>query len=1333
MRHFVRIIPETKEIGRGKNKSDAVVIAPTFNVTAKDVMKKGGNFYAVWNPETKMWSQNPDDMYKIIDNDIYKYLDEHFQKNENGEYYDDKRSLVIVKTIDDSKSRQLIEFNKWFNNLSPNFNYVPLDSDLTFLSDEVTPEMHRSKRLPYDLVSGDISAYDKIIGTLYDVQNREKIEWAIGSVLSGDSKKIEKMVVFNGPGGTGKSTILDLIQEIFKGYFSPFVAEDLASKANQFSTAAFKDNPLVAIQDDGSLAKIDSPRINEVVSHKLTVINEKNTKQYSLKPQAMLFLATNEEVDVHNTNLGITRRLLDVYPSENLLPVGEYRKLVHQMMTFEIPAIAKHCLDVYQTLGKEYYSSYVPSKMIQKTNYLQNFMFDKSDEIENHGPISRTTLFNWYKNYCEEQNFRLSQTSLKFGEQAKPYFKEYHKYKWINGKSERNVYEGFKRDMFLDEYRVTKKDKISEETETWIKLDCEESGFDTWAKDKNFKAQYTNPKTGGPKKAWDNCATTLNDIDSHKEHMVLVPESESYIRLDFDLKGDDGKKNLDKCIEAASEYPPTYAEVSRNGGLHLHYFYNGNVKDLAEHITKDIEIKKCVGKLPIRRKLTKCNDITPATLQPGSLPMKGKKNVLPQEEILNEQHLRRRIAQNLLKKNGSTIVSVTYIKKDLDKAYASNISYDVSDMESDIEQLARHSTNRKDECMDMVDEMHFKSKDIEKLHNLDDLPVNVLAEKPLTIYDIEIWPNVFIFCWKYVGEGKTVTSSINPSMQELKTFFDKTNAMGFNNRKYDNHICWYAMAGYDAPLLFKVSQDIIVHKKKEVMKPLAYGLSYTDIYDYASNPNKMSLKKWEIKLKIHHQENAYPWDQPLPEDKWDEAVSYCCNDVLATEQVFFATQGDYMARLLLARLSGFTPNDTTNKHSQQIIFGDDQHPQSQFIYVDLSKDFPGYVFDNTKKKDKSTYRGYVVGEGGFVWAKPGMYRNVITFDVASMHPSSLIAMNMFGDYYTQRFKEIVQARLAVKHEDREALTTLLGGQLLDFYDEAISGNANYTLKDLANALKTVINSVYGLTAASFDNRCRDERNIDNIVAKRGALFMVNLLEEVKSRNGNVVHIKTDSIKVVNPSEELKAFIIEYGKQWGYTFEIESEYEMFCLVNKAAYIAREKDGTWEGKGDEFINPYTFKKLFSSEEIDLDDMSETKSADKGALYLDFNEGLPEGEHKYQFVGKVSAFVPVKPGTGGGELKVYRDDKYSYVEGTTGYYWLETEYVRNSKKEYEIDMNYYDNMIEGVLEDMRQFGDPDRFIHDPDYDPEFEKLVNVPNDEDEELPFDPDYSTFMNSPVA
>ncbi len=1338
MRRFVKIESEIKKMGR--NKEDFCVIGPVFNIAGKDIMRKGGQFYAVLDPETGMWSTNQQDLYRIIDDEIYRYVDKHCKEDGFGVTRDTNGHEVILKLVDDSKSRMLIEFNKWFNNLPPNHNYIPLDSDLTFLSDKVDATMYRSKRLPYDLVDGDTSAYDRVMSVLYDEQNREKIEWAIGSVLSGDSKKIEKMIVIYGKGGTGKSTVLDLIQEIFHGYCGFFIAEELALKSNQFATAAFKDNPLIAIQDDGSLAKIDSPRINEVVSHKVTYINEKNTKQYTLKPKAMLFMATNDEVTLYNTNLGITRRLLDVYPTYQLLPVGEYRQLVAQMTNFEVPAIAKHCLDVYQKLGKEYYSKYRPEKMIQKTNYIHNFVYDEFEKMKHDDPVSRNTLFKSFKQYCDDMNLHIKMTGIQFGEQIQEYYETCYEYKWLNGRTERNVLSGFKAEMFMDPYQTVSKETIAAEEKGWLKFDSDVSEFDEWCLQKDFQAQYDTGKIK-PIIPWLKINTTMEDIDSHKLHWVNIPVEERHIRIDFDIRNEDGEKDLAKNIEAANKFPPTYAEISKSGGgVHLHYFYAGDPLTLSQYYledSKDIEIKNDKGGSGCRRKLTKCNTLPMATLPVGSLPLaKEREKMVSSKEIESVGKLKALLAKHMRKEIvGSTAQSVSLMKSILDDAYASGMTYDVSDMEDDIAQFAWHSSNSKDRCLALVDEMHFKSKDIEQAEEKNSTPTGgeTNEDKPIAFFDVEVFPNVFILCWKYAGEKASVTKLINPNKDEVKRLFNSLRLIGFNNRDYDNHICWYYMQSGSPYICYDISQRIINKKDQSAKAWQAYGLSYTDVYDFASNPNKMSLKKWEIKLGIHHQENSYPWDEDLPEDKWDEVADYCANDVIATEKVFDHIQGDYMARLILAKLSGLTPNDKTNKHSMQIIFGDDQNPQREFVYTDLRTIFPGYVFDPMapKKKSKSTYKGYEVGEGGFVWSKPGMYRHVVTFDVASMHPSSLIALNLFGDKYTKRFKEIKDARLAIKHEDRNSLANLLDAQLLEFYDEALEENSEYTIKDLATAIKTVINSVYGLTAASFDNRCRDPKNVDNIVAKRGALFMVDLLTKVtKEWGGEVIHIKTDSIKVVNPSDDLSEKIIAFGKQYGYEFEVESKYDRICLVDKAQYIAKEEDGHWEPKGDMFLNPVVFKTLFSGEDITLEDLGVTIAADKGALYLDFNEDLPEGEHDYRFVGKVSSFIPIKPGNGGAELKVLRDEKYSYPGGCTGWRWFETEFFRLCCVNSVMNNEYYTKLIDDTKEVMREFGDPDRFINDPDYDPQLERILSVPEDVDDEVPFDED-KQIMNKP--
>ena len=304
---------------------------------------------------------------------------------------------------------------------------------------------------------------------------------------------------------------------------------------------------------------------------------------------------------------------------------------------------------------------------------------------------------------------------------------------------------------------------------------------------------------------------------------------------------------------------------------------------------------------------------------------------------------------------------------------------------------------------------------------------------------------------------------------------------------------------------------------------------------------------------------------------------------------------------------------------------------------------------------------------------------------------------------------------------------MYGGALSKYLTATDPEELKKQAKALSYALKIAINSVYGLTSASFENALRDPRNIDNWVAKRGALMMITLKNEVLKRGFTVVHCKTDSIKVVNPTPEIENYIYEFGKKYGYTFEIEAKYDRICLVNEAVYAAMESNwegndhpGKWTATGAQFkkeTNPYVFKTLFSKEPIEFDDMCETKSVDS-ALYLDFNENLPEGEHDYKFVGKVGRFTPVMEGAGGGLL--LREDKttagkYASATGAKGYRWLESEVVKDLGLYDKIDRSYYRKLCDAAVENISKYCNFEDFVNGVEPIPDF---MNIPEDADEEV---------------
>ena len=234
---------------QSESKKNGIDIYPNFQaVRSKDLMIRGGNFYAVWNASVGLWSDDEYMAVGMIDADLYKYKDDLVAKKPHLE-------KLNVKSMKNFDSNTYLQFLKYTKSISDNYNV--LDSKLTFMNSMVTREDYVSKTLPYVLKEGDYSAWDEIIGTLYNDEERAKLEWAIGSIVSGDSRYIQKFIVLYGAPGSGKGTILDIIQQLFEGYYTTFDAKALGSNGGQFSTEVFRANPLVAIQHDGDLSRIE--------------------------------------------------------------------------------------------------------------------------------------------------------------------------------------------------------------------------------------------------------------------------------------------------------------------------------------------------------------------------------------------------------------------------------------------------------------------------------------------------------------------------------------------------------------------------------------------------------------------------------------------------------------------------------------------------------------------------------------------------------------------------------------------------------------------------------------------------------------------------------------------------------------------------------------------------------------------------------------------------------------------------------------------------------------------------------------------------------------------
>jgi len=1242
------------------NRTVDYEVSPDFIFgDAKDLVVKGSKFYAYWNGS--FWDTKQKNLFYDIDSLLWRKARE-LEDGRPGLRIDVKE----IRKASAGKFRLFADFCKACEASDISFNQKVL-----FADHKMQRRDYATTQLTYSPQEGEATAFKELIGTLYLPKELDKILWFMGALFTNKMYKIEKFMYLYGSKGSGKGTVLKIFRMLFEDYCGTIDLKLLTS-ADQFATGQIQEVPLL-IDEDTDISHIynDTPLL-KLTSHETISVNKKFKEPYDVKFIGLLITASNQRYKVRNVDSGITRRAIVVNPSGQKVSHTRYNQLMSQIK-YELPYIAHMAISRFEELGFDYYDDYFDVDMAEQTDHI--FDFIRSNAIHMQNGITLKQISELYREYLEDMGWKTDGYKATIKREALRYFDTMLKDSHVDGTRVNNYFKGFRWNIAFPEGVVgTTKADDTVVPDNWLEFDHHNEVFNKLAAEYPAQPALRN---GNPSEKWDNVVTKLSDIQTNKLHWVKVPLN--HVILDFDLKDENGNKNLELNKEAASKFPPTYAEVSKSGqGIHLHYIYDGNVNELDNLVEKNIEIKVYRGKSSLRRIDKASNNLQLSHISSG-LPLKEKKDREMYDQIkeitYTEKTLRNFVKRQLGMIEGkepshpNTKPTIDFIAHEIQKAADMGLEYDITDLRHAVFMRAIRSTNNKDYCLAVFQQIPWSTmrddegKTEAKLTNF----TKIYPKEELVFFDIEVYPNLFVVVWKKYHEDE-FTRWINPTPDQIE-YLMTFPLVGFNNRRYDNHILYARLLGSNNMELFTQSHRIINEKNaKSGMYAAAYELSYTDIYEYSQK--KQSLKRWEVDLGIKHVEMEIPWDKPVPDELIDTVVEYCVNDVDATEKLFDAIYADYVAREILATIAKGSMNATNNQLTAKFIFGDDPRPQDKFNYVKLASIFPGYEY----KFGKSTYRGFETGEGGFVYAEPGVYENIALEDVESMHPNSLVNMNYFGPY-TQRYADLLKVRVLLKHNKINEVKQMFDGVLAPFLD-----NPEY-LKPLVTALKIVINSVYGMTSAKFDNKFKHPDNIDNIVAKRGALFMVDLKFAVEEQGYKVCHIKTDSVKVPNADEKIIKFIEDFGArpEYNYKFVHEHTYKRMALINNAVYIAQLEDDSWSPVGAEYANTYLLKRVWTKEELVDRDFFITKQS-KGHIYL--------GD---EFVGKVGSIYASKSGA---ECMWTEDDEnFKSVTGTKGYLFKQTDQFDIE----DVDFAYYDKVAINGLKKIMKVGDITKIVDD------------------------------------
>ena len=193
MLDFLKIITRTTKKGYTE-------VCPKFVIKkSNDLMIRGGDFYAIWVEDRGLWSTDEQDVIDLVDRELDEYVKANQHKHEE---------TLHPLWMWDSSSGTIDAWHKYCQKQSRD-SFHMLDEKLIFSNTETNKKDYATKRLSYPLEPGDIPGWEKLISTLYSEEERHKIEWAIGSIITGDSKTLQKFMVLYGAAGPAAATVMN--------------------------------------------------------------------------------------------------------------------------------------------------------------------------------------------------------------------------------------------------------------------------------------------------------------------------------------------------------------------------------------------------------------------------------------------------------------------------------------------------------------------------------------------------------------------------------------------------------------------------------------------------------------------------------------------------------------------------------------------------------------------------------------------------------------------------------------------------------------------------------------------------------------------------------------------------------------------------------------------------------------------------------------------------------------------------------------------------------------------------------------------------------------------
>jgi putative DNA primase/helicase len=324
-----------------------------------------------------------------------------------------KNALKAVSTMPEIR-KSTIEFDQDWNRLAVQGGEIDL------VSGEFGPPNPKSYCSHQAGTKYDPKAvapkWEKFLLSIFS-DDKELVRWiqkAVGYSLTGYVSE-QIMFVCAGDGANGKSTFLEVLRALFKGYgavanFSTFDSKTRGDQTNDL--ARLKGKRFVTIVESEEDAYLAESKIKTATGDEAISCRFLYKEFFEYLPQFKVWMAVNREPQIKGNDLGIKRRIVNI-PFEKRFDGADRVSNMKEQLLEELAGILNWALEGLKMWREEGLKKDLPKKIqsaveeyAQDMDVMGMWLAEKTEKISDKQYTRGTELYTSYKTWMQSMGLK---------------------------------------------------------------------------------------------------------------------------------------------------------------------------------------------------------------------------------------------------------------------------------------------------------------------------------------------------------------------------------------------------------------------------------------------------------------------------------------------------------------------------------------------------------------------------------------------------------------------------------------------------------------------------------------------------------------------------------------------------------------------------------------------------------------------------------------------------------------------------------------------------------------------------------------------------------------